>query len=394
LSDVGGMGVKGLESVSTGGEVNTGFNVGSGVGLIFRDKTGLLINFKSLIAGSGMTINNNPDDIELIASGAGEANTISSLGGGTVQLVATIPKLLVDLRVKSLSVSAPINVSDVSDLITLALDPLVNADISGAAAIALTKLAALTVNRALISDGSGVIAVSAVTATELALLSGATTLELQANKNIANGYCPLDASIFVPLANLNGILNAQIGAGAAIAYSKLNLTGLVVNADISGAAAILQSKLAALINANLPFGTAFQRKRTNAGATAIEDFTEEAALTFTIGDGISVIPTGVKLHIRVPFDFEVTRWTLLAKESGSIVVDVNEFTSLANFDSDTKASITGTDTPDLVADRGDDSTALTGWTTVLVQGLILEAEVDSATTITRVTLILRGNKRG
>lgn len=394
MSEVGGQGIKGLESISTGGEDNTGANVGAGIGLIFRDKTGVIINFKTLIAGLGMTINNNANDIELIASGAGEDNTISSIGGGTIQLVATIPKLGVDLRTKSLSWLAPIIVSDVADIITIRLALLNNVDISSGAAIALNKLAALTFNRALITDGSGFIIPSAVTNIELALLAGATTLELQANKNVANGYCPLDASIFVPIANLNGILNAQIGAGAAIAYSKLNLTGLVVDADISGTAAILQSKLAALVNANLPFGTAFQRKRTNAGATAIEDFTEEAALTFTIGDGVSVIPTGVKLHIRVPFDFEVTRWTLLAKESGSIVVDVNEFTSLANFDSDTKASITGTDTPDLVADRGDESTALTGWTTVLVQGLILEAEVDSATTITRVTLVLRGNKRG
>jgi len=172
MSEAGGQGIKGLESVSTGGEDNTGANVGAGVGLIFRDKTGVIINFKSLIAGSGMTINNNPDDIELIASGAGEANTISSLGGGTVQLVATIPKLLVDLRVKSLSVSAPINVTDVADLITLALDPLVNADIAAGAAIAISKLAALTANRALETDGAGLIIASPVTSTELNLLSG------------------------------------------------------------------------------------------------------------------------------------------------------------------------------------------------------------------------------
>lgn len=381
MSEIGGQGIKGLESSSTGGEVNTGFNVGSGIGLIFRDKTGVLINFKSLIAGSGMTINNNPDDIELIASGAGEANTISSLGGGTVQLVATIPKLLVDLRVKSLSVSAPINVTDVADLITLALDPLVNADIATGAAIAISKLATLTASRALETDGSGVITASSILVSELAFLSGLaqnveTNLnlkEVSANKNIANGYCPLDASIFVPLANLNGILNAQIGAGAGI----------------------LQSKLAPLIIGDLPFGTAFQRIRTNSGATDPEYFTEESAFVFVIGNGVDVITTGIKLHIRIPFDCEVTRWTVLSKDAASsIVVDVNRYTSLANFDSGTKASITGTDTPDLVADKGDESIALTGWTTVLNQGDILEAEVDSITTSTRVTLELRVNKRG
>ena len=84
----------------------------------------------------------------------------------------------------------------------------------------------------------------------------------------------------------------------------------------------------------------------------------------------------------------------MAKESGSIVIDINRYTSLANYDSGTKASITGSDTPDLVTDKADDSTALTGWTVVLNEGDILEAEVDSITTITRNTLSLRISKRG
>jgi len=49
---------------------------------------------------------------------------------------------------------------------------LVNADISPTAAIALSKLAALTINRALVTNESGVIVVSAVTATELGYLAG------------------------------------------------------------------------------------------------------------------------------------------------------------------------------------------------------------------------------
>lgn len=40
------------------------------------------------------------------------------------------------------------------------------------------------------------------------------------------------------------IVNADIAVAAAIAYSKLNLTGLIVNADIAAAAAIAGSKLA------------------------------------------------------------------------------------------------------------------------------------------------------
>jgi len=368
MSEVGGQGLKGTQTVTTGGEANTGANVGVGLGLIFRDKTGVIINFKTLLAGANITINNLANEVEIVASAIGEANTISSLGGGTVQLVATIPKLGVDLRTKSLSVSAPINVTDAADLITLALDLLVNADISASAAIALSKLQNISTARLLgrESAGAGVIE-------EISLNA---TLELIAATTIGR-------------AALTGDVTAPSGSNV-LTYNPLS----IVNADVSLTAAILQSKLAPLVNADLPFGTAFQRKRTNAGVTAIEDFTEEAALVFVIGDAVAVISTGIKVHIRVPFDCEITRWTLLAKESGSIVIDVNRYTSMADFDSGTKASITGTDTPDLVADKGDESTALTGWTTVLNQGDILEAEVDSATTITRVTLELRVNKRG
>jgi len=211
--------------------------------------------------------------------------------------------------------------------------------------IALNKLVALTINRALESDASGVIIASAVTNTELNLLAGKTALEELSNKNIASGYAGVDANI-------------------------------------------------RLLLARLPIGTAFQRYRTNTGATAIENFTEKAGFEFVIGDGVSVIPTGVKFTMRVEFDCEITRWSLMAKESGSVVVDVNRYTSLANYDAGTKASITGSDTPDLVSDKSDDSTALTGWTVVLNEGDILECEVDSVTTITQTTLSLRASKRG
>lgn len=52
------------------------------------------------------------------------------------------------------------------------------------------------------------------------------------------------------------IVNADVSAAAAIAYSKLNLTGSIVNADVSVSAAIAFSKLAALTSANILVGSA------------------------------------------------------------------------------------------------------------------------------------------
>lgn len=62
----------------------------------------------------------------------------------------------------------------------------VNADIAAAAAIAYNKLAALTASRALASDGSGFVSVSAVTSTELGYVSGVTSaIQTQLNAKAA-----------------------------------------------------------------------------------------------------------------------------------------------------------------------------------------------------------------
>jgi len=55
-----------------GGEANTGENVGTGAGL-FRDKTGAQLNFKSLTAGTGVTLTPSADEIEIATSGDGGA---------------------------------------------------------------------------------------------------------------------------------------------------------------------------------------------------------------------------------------------------------------------------------------------------------------------------------
>lgn len=66
---------------------------------------------------------------------------------------------------------------------------ILNADISGSAAIAYSKLAALMADRALTSNGSGVVTVSAVTATELGYVSGVTSaIQTQLNAITGRNY--------------------------------------------------------------------------------------------------------------------------------------------------------------------------------------------------------------
>lgn len=125
------------------------------------------------------------------------------------------------------------------------------------------------------TDGSALTSLPAANLTgTIAAISGVNLTNLNAS-NLASGT--------VPLAQLSGILNAQIGAGAAIAYSKLALTASVVNADIASGAAIAYSKLnltGSVVTGDLVAGTllfdrwslngctANQIAKVNAGATA------------------------------------------------------------------------------------------------------------------------------
>jgi hypothetical protein len=67
------------------------------------------------------------------------------------------------------------NTVAVSDGTNLTWATIVNANVSASAAIAHSKIAALTASRALASDGSGIVTVSTVTTTELQRLSGITS---------------------------------------------------------------------------------------------------------------------------------------------------------------------------------------------------------------------------
>mgnify|MGYP003344288362 CR=1 FL=1 len=236
---------------------------------------------------------------------------------------------------------------------------LVNADVDSAAAIAFSKMASLSADKALVSDGSGVVSASAVTGTELGYLSGVTSgvqaqLNNKASTTLNNlgttsinahllvsggGQWDLGASgvgfknlylggasggtAFIKAANAgsnnlklqgvglgvagiihsdatgvvtsSAIVNADVSATAAIAYSKLALSNSIMNADINSAAAIAYSKLALAGSIKLDsdvdtstvlpvaqggtglnsFGSANQILRVNSAGTALEYVTDE-----------------------------------------------------------------------------------------------------------------------
>lgn len=109
-------------------------------------------------------------------------------------------------------------------------------------------------------------------------------------------------------------------------------------------------------------------------------------INYVIDGGGSAITTGSKGFVEIPFACTVNDWTIVADQSGSIVVDVKRAT-YSNFP--TTASIAGSEKPTLSSVQKNQDTSLSTWTTSIAAGDILEFVVDSATTVQRVTLALQ-----
>lgn len=110
-------------------------------------------------------------------------------------------------------------------------------------------------------------------------------------------------------------------------------------------------------------------------------------LNFVIDGGGSVITTGVKGFIEVPYACTISEVRLLADQSGSIVIDIWKDT-YANYPPTDADSITASAPPTLSSAAKSEDSTLTGWTKSLSKGDILGFNVDSVDTITRVTLVL------
>lgn len=111
-------------------------------------------------------------------------------------------------------------------------------------------------------------------------------------------------------------------------------------------------------------------------------------LQIIIDGGGSAITTGIKADLVVPYNCTVIGWDILGDASGSIVVDIWKDT-YANFPPTVADTITGTEKPTLSSVAKNQDVALSSWTTTLTRNDILRFNVDSATTVTRVTLSLR-----
>jgi hypothetical protein len=111
------------------------------------------------------------------------------------------------------------------------------------------------------------------------------------------------------------------------------------------------------------------------------------AIPFIIDGGGSAITTGQKGHIEIPFACTITGWTLLADQSGSITIDTWKDT-YGNFPPTVADTMWGTKPALSSAQKAQ----ATGLSIAVTAGDIIAYNVDSATTVTRVTLSFTATK--
>jgi len=122
-----------------------------------------------------------------------------------------------------------------------------------------------------------------------------------------------------------------------------------------------------------------------------DNFTALAARGIVLGfgsAGAGALTTGVKAYLEVPVSATIVGWTLVADQSGSIVIDVWKDT-YANFPPLVADTIAGSEKPTLSTAQKNQDLDLTTWTTAVTIGDILAFNIDSITTINQATLTLR-----
>jgi len=128
------------------------------------------------------------------------------------------------------------------------------------------------------------------------------------------------------------------------------------------------------------------------GSTAWNSLAYSNQLThdimFFIDGGGAVITTGIKQPVQIDFACTIVSATVIADQSGSIVVDIWKDT-YANYPPTDADSITASAPPTLSSAAKSTDSTLTGWTKAISAGDILMPNVDSITTCTWAVVILK-----
>jgi hypothetical protein len=255
---------------------------------------GTVITASTNFAGSGSGLTNIP----LTALAALTPNqVVITDGSGLLSTTATISNTRGGTGVDSSAFTGVVKISAG----TWSASAIVNADVSASAAIAFSKLAALTASQVAITNGSGVITTAATLSTTL-------------------GGIGVDSSAFTGVAKVaagvwsaSTIVNADVNASAAIAYTKLaaltasnvvitNGSGFIISAatlsTTLGGIGVNSSAFTGVAKVSAGTWTASAIVDADISASAAIAFSKMAALTASqvvVTNGSGVISTAATL---------------------------------------------------------------------------------------------------
>lgn len=120
-------------------------------------------------------------------------------------------------------------------------------------------------------------------------------------------------------------------------------------------------------------------------------FNAFSTIIAVLDNGGNQLRTGIWGDTTVDFACTVSQVTLLADQAGSVVLDIWK-DSYGNFPPTVADTITAAAKPTLSSASKYQDATLTGWTTTINQGDTLRFNVDSCTTVTRLTVALKVTK--
>src|SRR5574341_1866304 len=116
--------------------------------------------------------------------------------------------------------------------------------------------------------------------------------------------------------------------------------------------------------------------------------TGTSGINFIMDWGGSVLSSGQKGHVSIPFDCTITEVALLADRNGNAIVDLWKDT-YDNFPPDGSDSICISNKPTITSSNKMRDLSLSGWTKIISAGDIISFVLTSGSTIQRLTVALK-----
>jgi hypothetical protein len=185
--------------------------------------------------------------------------------------------------------------------------------------------------------------------------------------------------------------------GRDVATDGSKLDGIEAGAEVNPTDAEIETaynnQVAVMSEAEAHDGTSNDVRRLTAHLVRHNVDSSQAALTaitLTIdGAGSAITAGALGKFPTVPYSGEIESVEVAADQSGSIVIDIWKAADAIPTNAN---SITGSSPATLSSAQRSQDETLTGWTTSIAAGDVLGFEVDSASTVTEVTLTIKVKK--